>query len=307
MDERRRALREMLKSPGLTLAPGVTNAFYAKLAEKAGFELLFTTGAGIANTVLGVPDLGLTTMNEVIDVTRHIADATTLPVVADGDTGYGNHVNVMRTTREMERAGVAGFFIEDQVSPKKCGHFEGKMVVPAEEMVQKIVAARRARTDPEMVLIARTDAIAVEGLQSALQRARLYVAAGADVIFIEAPRTREEMEAIPRNVPAPCLVNLVEGGKTPVLPARDLEQMGFKIAVYANMALRVAATSVARAFETLRREGTSSSLVADMLEWDERQETVGLSYWRRVDLEIADEARRLTDSAAETAGRRHAV
>ncbi len=297
MDERRRTLRDMLKRPGLTLAPGVTNAFYAKLAEKAGFELLFTTGAGIANTLLGVPDLGLTTMNEVIDVTQHIVGATTLPVVADGDTGYGNHVNVMRTTRELERAGVAGFFIEDQVAPKKCGHFEGKMVVPAEEMVQKIVAVRRARTDPEMVLIARTDAIAVEGFESALDRAHLYVAAGADVIFIEAPRTLEEMEAIPRNVPAPCLVNLVEGGQTPLLPARDLERMGYKIAVYANMALRVAAKSVAKAFDTLRREGTSASLIADMLGWDERQETVGLSYWRGLDLEIAEEARRVIDAS----------
>lgn len=307
MDERRRTLRDMLARPGLTLAPGVTNAFYAKLAEKAGFDLLFTTGAGIANTLLGVPDLGLTTMNEVIDVTRHIVGATTLPVVADADTGYGNHVNVMRTTREMERAGVAGFFIEDQVAPKKCGHFEGKLVVPSEEMVQKIVAARRARTDPEMVLIARTDAIAVEGLGSALERARLYVAAGADVIFIEAPRSLEEMEAIPPNVPAPCLVNLVEGGKTPLLPARDLEEMGFKIAVYANMALRVAAKSVARAFDTLRREGTSVSLIADMLEWDERQETVGLSYWRGLDVEIAEEARRVADASGAAAGRHHAV
>lgn len=293
MGDQRQTLRELLRGPGITVAPGVTNAFYAKLAERAGFNLLFTTGAGIANTYLGVPDLGLTTMTEVMEVTRHVVESTSLPVIADGDTGYGNHVNVMRTTREMEHAGVAGFFIEDQVAPKKCGHFEGKQVVPAEEMVQKIVAARRARTNPDLVLIARTDAIATEGLDSAIQRARLYAAAGAEVIFVEAPRNVEELAAIPKHVPVPCLVNLVEGGKTPLLALGELEQMGYRLAVYANLALRMAAAGVQRAFETLIREGTSESLIPEMLSWADRQETVGLSAWRALDSEVADEARRI--------------
>lgn len=290
-------LRELLASPDIVIAPGVANAFHAKLAEKAGFSAIFATGAGIANTWLGVPDLGLTSMTEVVNVTARIVESTELPVIADADTGYGNHLNVMRTTQELERIGVAGFFIEDQASPKKCGHFEGKRVIPIEEMVQKIVAARIARKNPDLVLIARTDAIAVEGLDAALDRAHAYVEAGADVIFVEAPTSLEELAAIPASVPVPCLANMVEGGKTPLVPADELRQMGYRLVTYANLALRLAARAVEHGFSVLRRDGSSVQLLGEMFTWEERQETVGLSHWRNLDQRIARESREILAAA----------
>jgi 2-methylisocitrate lyase-like PEP mutase family enzyme len=292
MPERpRRRLRTMLAEPGIQVVPGVANALYAKLAEQAGFEAVFSTGAGIANTVLGVPDLGLTTMSEVVEMTRNIAAAVEIPVIADADTGYGNHLNVTRTVRELERAGVAALTLEDQVAPKKCGHFEGKQVVSIREMVEKLVAATTARSDPDLVIVARTDAIAVEGLERTLERARAYVAAGADVIFADAPATIEELEAIPAGVPGiPCLADMVEGGKTPLVPAAELERMGYKLVLYANLALRLAARAVAHGFETLRREGTSARLLDQMLTWEERQGLVGLPEWEDLDQRIARQA-----------------
>ena len=289
----RRRLRQLLEQPGVLIAPGVTNAFHAKLAEKAGFRVIFTTGAGIANTMLGMPDIGLTTMTEIVGMTRYIAEAVQIPVIADADTGYGNHLNVLRTVRDMERAGVAAMTLEDQVSPKRCGHFAGESVVSIQEMVEKLVAATMARQDPDLVLVARTDALAVEGLESALERARAYVAAGADVIFVEAPRTREQMEAVPRSLPAPCLINMVEGGLTPLLPAEELAQMGYKLAVYANLALRASAQAVQRAFAVLRRAGTSQPVMHEILPWEERQELIGLPQWQEVDVTIADAAQRV--------------
>lgn len=284
------ALRAALAGPGLVVVPGVTNAFDAILAERAGFPALFTTGAGIANTLFGLPDLGLLTLTEIVDANRRIAAATGIPVLADADTGYGNHLNALRTVQELERAGVGGIVIEDQVAPKKCGHFEGKAVVPAGEMVEKLVAARRARRDPGLVLVARTDALAVEGFEAAIARSCAYVAAGADVIFVEAPRTVEQLEAIPRLVPAPCLLNIVEGGKTPVLPPERLEQLGYKVALYANLALRMGGRAIEKAFRTLHDERTSASLVGEMLSWDERQQTVRLAEWQELDAAIAAEA-----------------
>jgi 2-methylisocitrate lyase-like PEP mutase family enzyme len=273
--------------PGVCLLPGVANALDARLAELAGFRAVFTTGAGIANATLGIPDLGLTTMTEICAVTARIADAVGIPVIADADTGYGNHLNAMRTAAEFERAGVAGLVIEDQVSPKRCGHFEDKRVVSPREMVEKIAAVRAGRRDPDLVLVARTDAIAPNGLADALARANLYLEAGADVAFVEAPRDIEELAAIPREVSGPCLVNMVDGGTTPIVPAAELEALGFKFVLYANLALRVAAQSVQRAFRALAREGSSSSLRDAMLGWDERQELVRLSRWRALDGEVA--------------------
>lgn len=289
----RRRLREVIEAPGISVAPGVTNVFCARLAQAAGFDLVFTTGAGIANTWLGLPDLGLTSMSEVLSVTRHIVEGIDLPVIADVDTGYGNHMNVMRTVREFEAAGVAGLYIEDQVAPKRCGHFEGKQVIPVTEMVEKLVAATMARRDPDLVLVARTDAIAVEGLEAALSRATAYVEAGADVIFVEAPRNLEELAAIPPAVSAPCLVNMVEGGKTPLVSATELEAMGYRLAIYANLALRMAARAVEKGFRVLRQEGSSRSLLDEMFSWDERQLTVGLDDWMKLDARIGAAAHRL--------------
>jgi methylisocitrate lyase len=301
MPERRRELRAELARPGVCLLPGVANALDARLAERAGFRAVFTSGAGIANATLGIPDLGLTTMTEICAVTARIADAVGIPVIADADTGYGNHLNAMRTATEFERAGVAGLVIEDQVSPKRCGHFEDKRVVEPREMVEKIAAVRAGRRDPDLVLVARTDAIAPNGFEDALARANLYLEAGADVAFVEAPRDMEELAAIPREVSGPCLVNLVDGGATPIVPASELEALGFKFVLYANLALRVAAHSVQRAFRSLALEGSSSRLRDAMLGWDERQELVGLSRWRALDDEVAATAREvLREHAADS-------
>lgn len=305
MPEAARRLREILAAPGICVTPGVTDAFVARLAERAGFEAIFTTGAGIANTSLGMPDLGLTTMTEVVAATRRVVEAVAIPVIADADTGYGNHLNVTRTVREFEHAGVAGLFIEDQVAPKRCGHFEGKRVVPSDEMVEKIIAARLARRDPDLVLIARTDAIAVEGLDAALRRARMYVAAGVDMIFVEAPRTVEELGAIPGAVSVPCLVNMVEGSITPVLPADELAAMGFKMAVYANLALRAAGAAVRHAFEVLHAHGTSDAVVGEIMSWEDRQSLVGLPEWQELDDRIAALSREVeAPDEAAVGGRR---
>jgi 2-methylisocitrate lyase-like PEP mutase family enzyme len=290
VSETRKRLRLLLNRPGLVVAPGAATALYARIIERAGFEVVFTTGAGIANTLLGVPDIGLTTMTEIVAATRNIVDAVSLPVIADCDTGYGNHVNVLRTVREMERAGVASLFIEDQISPKRCGHFANKSVVPTHTMVEKIVAATRARQDSDLVLIARTDAIAVEGFEAAIQRARAYVAAGADMIFVEAPRTTGELAQIPHLVGAPCIVNLVEGGVTPLVANDELAQMGYKVVLYANVALRVGVYAVEQAMRTLLAEGSSQSLLDQMATWQERQEAVGLEQWETLDGQIVDAA-----------------
>jgi len=302
-----RRLRELLQGPGLLVAPGVTNALHARLVQQAGFPLLFTSGAGIANTLLGLPDLGLTTMSEIVTVTRRIVEAVSVPVVADADNGYGNHLNVTRMVREMEAAGVAGLYMEDQVSPKRCGHFKGKQVVPPREMVEKIVALRMAVSDPDFVLVARTDAIATEGIDSALARGRLYVDAGADVIFVEAPRTVEEMALIPPAVSVPCLINVVEGGATPLLPAAELERMGFRIALYANLALRAGALATAQALRRLRDEGTSAGILDSILPWEERQRLVDLPGWEELDRKISEAADEIVvRSASYAAGGKEA-
>jgi 2-methylisocitrate lyase-like PEP mutase family enzyme len=197
-------------------------------------------------------------------------------LIVDADTGYGNAVNVIRTVRELERAGAAAIQIEDQVSPKRCGHFEGKEVVSCDEMVSKIAAAVYARQDPDVVLIARTDARAVEGLEAAIARARAYAAAGADVLFVEAPQTLDELRALPPAVPVPLLANMVEGGKTPLLGASELQAMGYRVVIFANTAMRVAIKAVQEAMAELHRSGTPAGLLDRMLSWEERQRLVDL-------------------------------
>lgn len=283
-------LRHLLARPQLLVVPCAYDALSARLVEAAGYEACFLSGAAVAASQLGMPDVGLLTLTEVATQARRMADGIEIPLLADADTGYGNAINAMRAVRELERAGAAGLMLEDQVTPKRCGHFEGKQVVPVEEMVEKLVAAVRARRDPALVLVARTDAIAVEGLEHALERARAYAAAGADVLYVEAPRTVEELAAVPPALPLPCLADMVEGGLTPLLPAADLERMGYRIALYANLALRAGAKAVERAFETLRRDGTSAALLDEILSWEERQGLVGLPDWQRLDRAIAAEA-----------------
>lgn len=278
------------------LVPGVTSALFARLAQQAGMEAVFITGAGVANTSLGVPDLGMATLSEVVETARNIVAAVEIPVIADADAGYGGHLNVMRVVRELEQAGVAGLILEDQQEPKRCGHFDGKAIVEPLEMVERLVAARRARVDADLVIFARTDAVAVEGIDGALERARLYVEGGADAIFVEAPESREQMAAINASVAVPTLINVVEGGATPMLELAELQEMGFSVALYANVAMRIAAKSVAEAFAVLGREGTSASLLERMLSWEERQELVNFSSWERTDREIAMQARAIAGS-----------
>jgi 2-methylisocitrate lyase-like PEP mutase family enzyme len=291
-------LRARMAAPGVIVIPGVTNALHARLAQQAGFDAVFTTGAGIANASLAIPDLGLMTMSEIVEANNRIVHAIDVPVIADADTGYGNHLNVIRTTQELERAGVAALIIEDQLAPKRCGHFAGKDLVDTEEMVEKLLAAVHARQNPATMLVARTDAIAVEGMDAALERAHAYVAAGADIIFVEAPTSTEQLIAIPKEIAVPCLVNVVEGGATPLLAASELERMGFRLVLYANLALRVAAWSVAEAFAHVRREGSSSDILDRMMSWEARQALVDLGHWQDLDRELSERAQALLAARA---------
>src|SRR5262245_25389129 len=230
-------LRQMLNAPGIVVAPGAYDGFSARLIEAAGFRCVYMTGAGTAASHLGQPDLGLATLTEMANHAGHLASCVSLPVIADADTGYGNVLNVVRTVREYERAGVAGLHLEDQVAPKKCGHIAGKQVVPTQEFVDKIRAAVEYRTDPDLVIIARTDARAVTGLDDAIERGNRYAEAGADMIFVEAPQSEAELERVAREVKAPLLANMVAGGRTPGLTAAALERLGFKLAIFPAVCL----------------------------------------------------------------------
>lgn len=249
----------------------------ARLIEEAGFGLVYVTGAGIANAQHGVPDVGLLGLEDVLRVVRAIVSVVGVPVLVDADTGFGGSMNVARTVRELEKAGAAGVQLEDQVMPKRCGHFEGKEVVPAEEMVARLAAARLARIDPGFVIVARTDARQTHGLDEALDRASRYAAAGADAVFVEALESEDELARVRGAVPSvPLVVNLVHGGKTPILPAGVLEKLGFSMALYANLQLCAAIFAVRRALNHLRDTGSSEGLEDSIASWEERQKLVGL-------------------------------
>jgi 2-methylisocitrate lyase-like PEP mutase family enzyme len=269
-------LRRLLERTEPLVVPGCADALTARLAQAAGFEALYATGAGIANSLLGRPDVGLTTMTEVLAQVGRMCDAVDLPIVADIDTGFGNAINAGRTARAFERAGVAAVQIEDQVFPKRCGHFAGTEVIPLDEMLGKLRAVLDARADPSLVVIARTDALAGHGFDVAVERALAFADAGADAIFVEAPTDRDQLAALASRIPAPLVANMVEGGRTPLLSSDELGAMGYRIVLFANAALRVAAAAVRDAFAELRRTGSTAGLVDRMLTWDERQALVGL-------------------------------
>jgi 2-methylisocitrate lyase-like PEP mutase family enzyme len=283
-------LRARLATPGILLLPGVADALVARIAADRGFEAVYATGAGIANALLGVPDLGLTTMTEAADQVARIVDAVEIPVVADIDTGFGNAINARRAMRAFERAGAAAVQIEDQVFPKRCGHFEGKAVIPVGEMVAKLHALTDARHDPSVVVIARTDALAGEGLEAAVERAAAYRAAGADILFVEAPTDRQTLLSLPGRIDAPLLANMVEGGKTPLLSAAELDAAGYRIALFANTALRVAAAAVRSALDELRTTGDAGPLQDRMLSWADRQALVDLPGYQRLEQRYRDPA-----------------
>src|SRR5437763_12046321 len=268
-------LRQLLNSPGIIRSLGAHDVFSARLIEAAGLEAVFLGGFGTSASMLGLPDVGLITLSEMTDAVRRMAQRVSIPVVADGDTGHGDLHNVVRTVQEFERAGAAGILLEDQVSPKRCGHFEGKHVIPVEEMVLKLKAAQVARRDADFVLIARTDARAVEGIDGAIARARKYGAGGADVCFIEAPQSVEELRRIPKEVPHPLLVNMLTGGVTPILPVQELGALGYKIAVCPIESLLVAGAAIQKLIQQLITTGRVDQN-QEMMTFAEVKEVLGL-------------------------------
>jgi carboxyvinyl-carboxyphosphonate phosphorylmutase len=274
-------LKALIQRPEIVLCPGVYDAYLARTVEQAGFEALYMTGAGVSHARLGVPDLGLVSFSEMLDHAYRIADAVDIPLIADADTGYGNAINVMRTIRAYERAGVAGCHIEDQEMPKRCGHFDEKRVVPAAEMLGKLAAALDARSDADFIIIARTDARGVLGLDEALDRARAYAAAGADVVFVESPRSEEELERIGRSVDAPLLANMVETGLTPLLPADRLQELGFSIVIHPGAIGRFIGMQLQPFLRTLKEEGTTISQLDRMLDFESQKRRENISPDRR--------------------------
>jgi len=269
-------LRDLLARPELLMAPGAADALTARLIARQGFEAIYMTGAGTTAVRLGMPDVGLLTMSEMVDNAQRIADASQLPLIADADTGYGGPVNVQRTVRAYERAGVAAIHIEDQQFPKRCGHLAGKSLIPAEDMVGKIRAGLDARTDANFMLIARTDALAVEGFERAMERCRRYEEAGADMIFLEAPSKMEHLAAIPKAFKKPTLYNMASSGKTPFLSADEIQALGFKLVIYPNFALLSAITAITHTLTELKRTGSVAGVVKDIASFQDFFNLVGM-------------------------------
>jgi 2-methylisocitrate lyase-like PEP mutase family enzyme len=270
----RRLLRELLSPGAALLLPGVSNALAARIVADQGFPVAYVTGAGIANTYLGIPDNGLVTLTELTDHVAAIREVFPGPLVVDADTGFGNAVNMVRTVKLLERAGADALQIEDQVFPKRCGHFSGKEVIPAAEMVAKLKAAVDARGDSGVLIIARTDAIAPEGFEPAIARAVAYRDAGADVTFVEAPTSMEQLADIPRRLPWPQLANIVLGGRTPELPNAKLKDLGFAGVIYANVALQSAVLGMQAALGELKRKGDMRDAGQLVVDFSERQRLV---------------------------------
>jgi 2-methylisocitrate lyase-like PEP mutase family enzyme len=278
----RQKFRAMLKPGAALILPGVANALAARVVADCGFGAAYVTGAGIANTFLGIPDNGLVTLNELASHVTAIREVFPGPLMVDADTGFGNALNMRRTIQVLERAGSDAIQIEDQVFPKRCGHFEGKEVIPAAEMVAKIRAAVDARTDPDLLIVARTDAIAVEGFDAAMERAHAFREAGADVGFVEAPTTNEQIEAIAR-LPWPQIVNIVIGGKTPERPNEELKRLGFAGVLYANAALQAAVLGMQRALRHLQKNGQMSDATDLLSNFAERQRLVDIASFQAME------------------------
>ena len=278
----RRAFRQAL-APGVALIlPGVANALAARIVADAGFSAAYVTGAGIANTFLGIPDNGLVTLTELVSHVAAIRSVFAGPLMVDADTGFGNALNMARTIKALERAGADAIQIEDQVFPKRCGHFEGKEVIPAIEMVAKIKAAVDARTDPDLMIVARTDAIAVEGFNAAIDRANAFREAGADVGFVEAPTSPEQIAAVAR-LPWPQLINIVIGGKTPELANDELKKLGFAGVLYANTALQAAMLGMQRALGHLKQQGRIGDAADLLTSFAERQRLVDMAAFQAME------------------------
>lgn len=272
-------LRELLAGEAI-LVPGAYNPLVARILEQSGFPAIYAGGYGAAAATFGLPDIGIMTGTEMAEHVARIARSVSIPIVADADTGYGELVNVARTVREFERAGAAAVQIEDQVFPKRCGHLEGKRVIPRDEMVKKVRAALAARANPETVIIARTDAIAVTGLDDAIDRMRAYAGAGADVIFPDAPSSVEELRAIAEAIDLPLVANMSEHGKTPLLTRDEIAALGYAIALFPSSTLFAAARSAREIAGLLARDGTTRNGLDRIMEFGEFNEVVGLSAWQ---------------------------
>ncbi|MBG9386404.1 isocitrate lyase/PEP mutase family protein [Caenimonas aquaedulcis] len=271
-------LRRLIAQPGCVMAPGAADALTARMIARAGFDAIHMTGFGTSIGRLGMPDIGLLTASEMVDNASRIADASGLCIVADADTGYGNAMNVRRTVRDYEKAGVAALHLEDQVAPKRCGHLAGKRVIPAREMVGKIKAACDARQDADLVIIARTDVLAIDGMDAVFERGRQYREAGADMIFVDAPVGLDQMHAVARGLAGiPLFANIAASGKTPDIPAAELGEMGFKLAIYANFAILSAIPAIQKMLAELKGRGSLSRIAGTLASFGHIEEIAGMA------------------------------
>ncbi len=288
--------RRLVEAPEILVLPGIQDALTAKIAERAGFAAVTCGGYAATASLLGQPDTSQLGLMEMAEHYGRIVEAVTVPVFADADTGFGNVTNVRRAVRAFERAGVAGLFLEDQLFPKRCGHMAGKAVIPAEEMVGKLKAALDAREDADLVIMARTDALAVNGLDDAIERGRLYRAAGADMIFVEAPRDIDQMRRICAEIDAPCMANNIEGGLTPFLPAAELHEIGYAMVAFPVATSYAIAAAIGRLMETLHATGTTAGAADSMLDFTAFNALVGLPELRTAEEHDLAFARRLMDA-----------
>jgi 2-methylisocitrate lyase-like PEP mutase family enzyme len=275
-------LRGHLSRKSALIVPGASNALAARIIADLGFEAVYLSGAGLTNTLLGLPDLAFVSLPELVQHTAAISEVVDLPLIVDADTGFGNAMNVRQTVRALERAGASVIQLEDQVSPKKCGHFSGKAVIDAAEMCTKVKAAVEGRRSPDTLIMARTDARAVEGFDAAVGRAKRYQAAGADILFVEAPESIEELAAVPKLITAPLLINIVVGGKTPIVGRDELARMGYALVLYANVALQAAIKGMQSALRQLQTEGQMGES-GPVATFQERQRLVGKPIFDELD------------------------
>jgi methylisocitrate lyase len=269
-------IRRLLKEKGNLVMPGVYDALSAKIAARAGFEVMFITGYSLSATLLGEPDFGILTQTEMLAAAERICPIVEPPVIVDADTGYGNAVNVIRTVQELIRRGAAGMFLEDQIWPKGCGHMKGKLVFPLEEYLMKLKAAVDAKREGDLYIVARTDARQALGLKEAIQRGVAFKEAGADAVFVEAPESKEEMREISRNIPGPLVANMIERGVTPLMGPEELRELGFQLVVWPLAALYASARALKEVYTTLRQKGTTQEMMERLLPFSEFHEIVGL-------------------------------
>lgn len=269
-------IHDLLHLKGVLVMPGVYDSLSAKIAARAGFEVIFITGYSLSATLLGEPDFGLLTQTEMLTSAQRICAGVDTPVIVDADTGYGNAINVIRTVKELTRVGAAGMFLEDQIWPKRCGHMKGKQVIPLEEQLKKLQAAMEARGEEDLYIVARTDARQALGLTEAIRRGVAFKEAGADAIFIEAPESKEEMREIARHVPGPLVANMIERGVTPLMAPEELRELGFQLIVWPLSPLYAASKALQDVYTTLRQKGSTQEMLDRLISFDEFHEIVGL-------------------------------